>query len=269
MKKSIYLFACLALLTSCRAKKEILPHITGIENSQLRFETCVKSKVFKESLQSKLNVELFLPEKKFTSRATLKIVNGQFIQLSLLPLLGIEIFRVVLSPDNILIIDRMNKRYVSEPIEALEELLKVDVEFNMLQALFTNQLFYPHQEEPLKFKFFNDTTTPCGIAYSPKVEANYNCAFLLDSTARLVRTTIEDFSQRAALQWDYSEFVSVAKTPFPSRMEITLPSSDDVGLQIKLSDFQTDTTIEIDTSVTSRYEKISFSQLYNMLQKTL
>lgn len=269
MRKSVYILVCLILLmASCRTKKETSSHTIRLDDARSRFEACVKKEAFKESLQSKIEMELSLPDKTFSSQATLKIIKGRFIQLSIHPIMGIEMFRFVLSSDNILLIDRMNKRYVNEPVEALEDLLKIDIDFNMLQALFSNRIFSPYQES-VDFGLFDNTVSADSIVYFPKTNTGYYAGFTLDPAGNLIRTTIESLSQKATLQWNYSEFLPVAKSPFPSRMDASVYASKNIGLKIKGSNFQADTPIQIDTTVSSRYEKASLTQLYNTLQKLL
>ena len=71
--------------------------------------------------------------------ATLRIKRGDVIQLSVAPLLGIEVARMEITPEGILVVDRMNKRYVRESFGAISELAHVDLNFNMLQSLFLNE----------------------------------------------------------------------------------------------------------------------------------
>ena len=269
MRKSIYILVCLILLmASCRTKKETSSHTIRLDDARSRFEVCVKKEAFKESLQSKIEMELSLPNKTVSSQVTLKIIKDRFIQLSIRPIMGIEMFRFVLSPDNILLIDRMDKRYVNEPIEAIEDLLKIDMDFNMLQALFSNRIFSPY-EEAVDFGLFDNTVSVDSIIYFSKTKAGYHSSFTLGPTGNLIRTTIESLSQKATLQWNYSEFLPVAKSSFPSRMDASVYASKNIGIKIKGSNFQIDAPIEIDTTVSSRYEKVSLIQLYNMLQKLL
>ena len=262
MRKAGCILFCFALLAvSCRTAKEG-GSSRELESAQMRFATCLENAVEYESLQSKLNVELSLSGKAFSSRATMKMVKGQAISLSVHPVLGIEMFRVVLTPENFLLIDRMNKRYVSEPIEKLEEMLKIKLDFDMFQALFTNRIFYPLQEQAVTFRSFNDRPAEGGIGYLPKVKAEYNCEFVLDAVGSLIRTTVSDKHEQASMRWSYGDFVPIQKKMFPSSIHVALSSQkESVELRMKGSDFQLDKQVDIDTTVSDRYQKISLTQL--------
>ena len=75
------------------------------------------------------------------SKANLKIINDQILQLSVQPLFGIEIFRFYIDNDTVVILDRMNKRYVKESINELKNRYPVEFDYHTLQSLFTNKLF--------------------------------------------------------------------------------------------------------------------------------
>ena len=264
MRKIVYIWICFAfLVVSCRTTKE--GSGSGreiIEDGQIRFGAYLDNEMEYESLQAKLNIEASFSDKTLSSRATLKVVKGQMIHLSIHPVLGIEVFRLVLTPESFLLIDRMNKRYVSEPIEMLDETLNVKVDFDMFQALFTNRVFFPSQAQPVLFRSFESYPTGDGIGYVPRAKAEYNCEFVLNAVGSLARTTMKDELGHASMQWSYSDFALVRKKLYPSSILVTLSSQKEkVKLLMKCSDFQLDKPIDIDTSVSTRYQKISLNQL--------
>ena len=87
---------------------------------------------------SKVKVTLLQDGKDITTTGTLRMRYGEVIQLTLVdPVLGIaEVGRMELSPDNILIIDRLNKRYVSTNYEEFTALKSKDIGFDTIQEFF-------------------------------------------------------------------------------------------------------------------------------------
>jgi len=262
MRRTGYILLCFVFfISSCRTAKEGV--VPVLKDGQARFNACLDNAIEYETLQAKVNVEFTRSGKTMSSRATLKMVKGEAVNLSIHPVLGIELFRVVLTPGNFLLIDRMGKRYVSEPIGELEKALNMKLDFEMLQALFTNQIFYPQQKQPVAFRSFNDSPAADGVNYTPKGESTiYDCQFMLDTTGSLIRTTVSDRLERASIQWSYGSFVPLQKKKFPSSVHVAVSfGNENVELLMKSSDFQLDRQIDIDTSVSSRYQKISLDQL--------
>ena len=87
---------------------------------------------------SKVRVTITQEGKDVTTSGNLRMRYGDVIQLTLVdPLLGIaEIGRLELSPDKVLIIDRVNKSYVDTNYEEFSALKSRNIDFNTIQEFF-------------------------------------------------------------------------------------------------------------------------------------
>lgn len=126
MKK--YLHGCLFLivlsLTACKSSKIMtVPVPTEPEAPSY--------------LSSK--IQLTVPNKGGSSIAlpgTLKMKGGERIQLSvLMPVFRSEVARIDITPDEVLLVDRMNKRYVRATRADLKEILPKDADFAKLERI--------------------------------------------------------------------------------------------------------------------------------------
>ena len=87
---------------------------------------------------SKVKVTITQDGKDINTNGNLRMRYGAVIQLTLVdPVLGIaEIGRIELSPNKVLIIDRVNKRYVDTTYEDFSALKSRDIDFNTIQEFF-------------------------------------------------------------------------------------------------------------------------------------
>ena len=87
---------------------------------------------------SKVKVTITQEGKEITTNGNLRMRYGDVIQLTLVdPLVGIaEIGRLELSPDKVLIIDRVNKRYVDTTYEEFSALKSRNIDYNTIQEFF-------------------------------------------------------------------------------------------------------------------------------------
>ena len=87
---------------------------------------------------SKVRVTITQDGKDITTNGNLRMRYDDVIQITLVdPLLGIaEVGRLELSPDNVLIIDRVNKRYVSTSYEEFSALKSKNIGFKTIQEFF-------------------------------------------------------------------------------------------------------------------------------------
>ena len=133
-----------ALLASCSATKSIKTShsIEGMTEKEF-VEHVIDNAGGWHALTAKMALSVDLGKGTTKVNGTLRIKKGEVIQMSIAPFLGIEVARAEISPDGILVIDRMNKRYVEVSFAEVEALAKTNLDFHTLQALFLNELFLP------------------------------------------------------------------------------------------------------------------------------
>lgn len=102
------------LFSGCRSQKPILTKGSLIEKSKKDLISDVlANQVNYSTITGKANFELIPIDSKKTQKLTtvIKVMKGEAIQLSFrIPILGGEAVRVTVTPDTLLIIDRLNKR---------------------------------------------------------------------------------------------------------------------------------------------------------------
>lgn len=127
MSRGIYLLLVLVILAGCKSSK----HLS--KTSEKKVETT-------SYLASRL--QLTIPSKKggsMTVGGTMKLKTHERVQFSLLmPILRTEVARIEVTPDEILLVDRMNKRFVRATKEELKSVLPKNVDFSRLEKMLTN-----------------------------------------------------------------------------------------------------------------------------------
>lgn len=101
-----------------------------IKSKYLKFETLYLKKV---SVKFKQN------GKEQSFRCNLRIKKDSLIWLSASKM-GIEGFRVKLTPDSVFLIDRMHKRYFTGSYEYINNIFDLDLDFFIIQSILTNRL---------------------------------------------------------------------------------------------------------------------------------
>ena len=122
MRNVFYLLLLVVMLAGCKSTKNITSSVPVAEPCYL---------------SSKL--QLTIPsgsDGSITTGGTMKMKGGERVQLSiLLPFLRTELARLEITPDEVLLIDRMNKRYVRASRKELEDILPKDARFSKLEML--------------------------------------------------------------------------------------------------------------------------------------
>ena len=274
-KLSKYLIALLLLLFvgvySCKPKERIVQAESELEdktNSNL-FEDILENEVRYSTFSSKLNMSFSTGRKVLNSRATLRIVRNEAIQLSIQPIFGIEMFRLYIQPDCIIILDRMNKRYVQETYDDLKKEYPIGFNFYTLQSLFTNALFIPEQSSVLiddynKFRYLQSSDNYLLSGRDKLSDINYS--FCVNGNDQITLTQMYMPAKKYSLEWSYDEFSLVEKLFFPLEMKVSA-SSEKINLNtsISLSSINFDESLTLDSSIPSSYTKVELKEVIKLL----
>lgn len=125
MKRIVYLLVIVVVvLTGCKSSKHLA--------------TSEKNAPASTYLASRL--QLTVPTKKgsMSVGGTMKMKTHERVQISLLmPILRTEVARIEVTPDEVLLVDRMNKRFVRATRGELKGILPKNADFSRLEKLLT------------------------------------------------------------------------------------------------------------------------------------
>lgn len=277
MNKVSFLLACFCLIalsfTGCKSTKKVGTVEASGAKAHNEFFTLMQEQAFKyETLTARLNVDLHLPGNSMSSRVDLKMIKDSAFQLSVQPFLGIEVFRAEISVDSVKVIDRMNKRYVAENYANLKGQTPIEFNFYNLQALFTNQLFLPGQQEifPKQYRRFKLKQEGAVSRIEVKDVIGLLYTFVADGEEKILSTHIAEPSARYALQWDYADFRLADGHPFPMKMDVQVMKEgiSQGGLTFHFSRLQTNVPVKMDSSIPAKYKRITLAQILRSLSRS-
>ena len=200
--------------------------------------------------------------------ATLRMKKGEVIQLSVAPLLGIEVARLEISPERILAVDRLHKQYVEVSFEDLNRMANLNLSFNVLQSLFMNEIFLPGKETVEVSDLHRFRMTSEGNYALWKVKDTKKLAYSFRTTADkgwLENTSVALSGTPYALNWTYGEFGKLGAAYFPQHILAELMGSGKTySLDMKLSRMSVGEDWETRTSLSSKYKKIELATLLKM-----
>ena len=199
----------------------------------------------------------------------LRIKKGEVIQLSIAPLLGIEVARAEISPDGVLVIDRMNKRYVEVSFAEVKALANADLDFHTLQALFLNELFLPGKDDLTSrdASSFRVEVGLDGVTLDVKKAKRFSYRFLTQAPEALLKEScIGLMNTPYRLKWEYAGFRPLDAKLFPSEMQVSfLGAKKPVKASFALSRLSTNADWDTHTEVSKRYEKVELEDILKLL----
>jgi len=275
--KPVYLFFMVAfclLINSCKTVKESTSSEVTMEAKgknelldQIRTHE-IQYNTFSGNL--KANIQLSKNEKGMSSGGMLRVIKNEKIQLSFQPFLGIEVFRMIITPDSIIILDRMNKYYVAESMDDIKREVSFDLNFYNLQSMFTNQLFLSGKPDLNKsdYKLFSiEQAQYNALIKSQDNQLSYS--FLTDHSETIKSMNMSNKAQTTVLSWKYDRFNPIKNRQlFPMEMNINLiHPKDEVSVSFSFSKIELDKEIDINLNIPQKYKRITLSQAIEIVKK--
>jgi len=263
----------LITMVGCKTTKEVVTEsAVGVKSHNEFFESLQRNAFQYETLSIRFSADITMQDRSFSSRVDMKMVKDSVFQLSVVPFLGIEVFRIEFTTDSIKAVDRINRRYVAEDYSSMNGKLPIDFNYYNLQALFTNHLFLPgekgiSEKQYSQFKLDQSGTTAKAIA---KDAMNLLYTFTADREDKLLSAQIADDAKQHGMQWDYRDFRIVGNQPFPMLMNVQVVADKSVVGRLVLSSSRVEPNIPLSLtfSIPARYERITFAQILNGLNNS-
>lgn len=270
MKNNILILQTLLLaflLTACGTQKKVA--YSGMDTKALTALQVVEksqSQVVNEDyMTAKMNFRLQVSGQDLSVGGNLKMKKDDVIQLSLVALGLMEAARIEFTPQDVLIIDRLNKRYVKASYDQVDFLKESGIDFQVLQSLFRNSIFLPANSSEPQLEY----TTSGNVTVSSS-NRHLKFRFLTSLATSLVQQTqITSVSGRndAQFDWTYSNFNLFNGKSFPMNHQIKLKGlGKEATVDIQLSRLGNDSKWETRTTVKSSYKAMQVRDILRLLQ---
>ncbi len=146
--RSLIALVCIlfTILNSCKTTSKIeTPKIKDkkLEEKEAgELEGLILENTFKVStLSARASVSTDIGGASTNFNINVRMQNDSIIWISISPLLGIEVARVVATRDSIKFLDRLNKRYSATDYRYINETLDLNVDYDIMQGVLTGNIF--------------------------------------------------------------------------------------------------------------------------------
>lgn len=227
---------------------------------------------YARNIVSKITFSLKAGGKDVSVDGVLSMRKNDVIRIQLTPLGLLEVGRIELTKDYVLIVDRIHKEFVKADYGKVEFLENNGLSFYSLQALFWNHLFAPGATEmtdAIVQRFDADLGVEAEEVPVFLSQKNMTCQWLANRETGLIKqATVEYGSQthgRSALTWHYSDFRPLGSKSFPMHHLFAFNSSmlgskNNAQVMLKLKNISTDDDWNPCTEVSGKYREVSIQE---------
>ncbi|REJ82853.1 MAG: DUF4292 domain-containing protein [Bacteroidetes bacterium] len=193
----------------------------------------------------------------------LRVRKDSAIWVNITPLLGIEVARVLIRKDSIMVLDRVNKVCMRRSFDFLEEMFKSKISFEILQALIVGNYFPYQKSEKIKSLYEEDPyviLSTLNKRQTKRIQEEKDPTkpiiqdFWIDGNYRIVKSRITDEKVDRWLEASYKNFREVSGYLFPGNMVMTISGSSPTIMSIAYSKVSTGEALSMPFTVPEKYE---------------
>ncbi len=207
MNKAFVLLLLLISTTifSCR-RQPVAGPVTGTEPA----EVLDIQEVEFNYLVARSRINFRDTQNNLSATANIRIRKDSVIWISVVPALGIEAARALITTDSVFFTDRINGRNMAYDFETLSNQMNFGITFNMLQSLFIGNMPLPTSVYAGKVIRRDDVF----VVRQRKDETDFE-NFVGRQSRKLERVLVDRKADNATLELNYGQFTDVAGFLFP------------------------------------------------------
>jgi hypothetical protein len=283
--KILVTFFVLAIaISSCKAPREIkTEHVKPIGTAKLLKSIESTSLTYEYLNIGRINCQFATNSSRTTFRVSVKAIRDEKILASITKL-NIPVARVLLTPDSVIYVSYIDRKYFTDDYTYLSNFLNIDLDFEILQAFLSNSAFsYRNDKKDKDFRSFNTSVEDgkyvlqsereqkvmrLGEKASPnKLDRRFK---RLDENAlilqkmyfnpenfALVRLLISDKTNNRVAEVNFSDFVELNGKDYPGAIDAKLVTEEEkVELSVQMSSFSTEKPDPFHLKIPENYENI-------------
>ena len=279
MRYSVIILMCALFLASCGSKKHMIGSDTGtipgaeksVSVAEL-VQTINAKRITEPAITAKINLSLSAGSKSTRVGGSLKMKRNDVIQISLVALGLMEVGRLELTPDYMMVVDRINHQFVKCSYTDVDFFKNAGVDFYTFQSLFWNELFVLNgKEDAPTGSMYSLKTVTDGIQLQNSKGNNVALTFLVNAANILIGETSfsRAESETPVLRWKYSEWAKLGEQNFPGSIKISFAlDRDPVEAVFKISNVKSDSSWETRTEINrNRYSEISLQTAFQRIMR--
>lgn len=222
ISSKLFIICCLLVIVSCKAKKQVIAARKAVDTTTATSVNPVISKI--NSIKAnQVNYNTFSGKAKTklsvngsTNDVTLniRIARNQKIWVSITAIAGIEVARALITPDSILIVNKLQGLYIRKPFSYIYTYASRQVDYKSLEAVFVGNAMPQLLNENGSLKTDSLTTTLSGNLD----DLMYHLVAGLDM--RITQTNLANQTGDMSLTVSNSQFIQAGNRVVPSQINI-------------------------------------------------
>jgi hypothetical protein len=266
MKILFPIIMLLLLAASCRStrkistainRKDTVSTIIDPRNSDsalkvaMAFDKINKDQINFSTFQAKVKVDYDDGKSSYKDlNAVIRMKKDSVIWISVNALLGIEAMRVIITPDTVSIMNKIDKTIQYQRFDYLKEVSKLPVDFSTLQDLLIgNKVFLDSN-----IVAYGVSETYVSLTMLGKFFKNFSQFTPTDLTLMRSKLDDVDVTRSRSADLSYDDYVPINGYSFPNKRGISISDKKKLDIDLEFKQVQFDLILNYPFSVPSNYK---------------
>lgn len=270
IKNILVLLLVISLFAACKTSKSIpkqeQPVVEAdhtLTPSEMVMLIQKNQPAFRTANVSKMSVSVDFKDRQLDVKASCKMVSDSAIHLSIQPFFGIELFKLEMTPTEMLVIDKTNKRYYQSNYGIFRSRFGVIVNYDAIQSLISNRLFVSGKRGFSPDDFSWKATDSINNTLHVQAETMHQevaVDLLLGRIAEIILQTNDNVN---SLKTTYSNFKSFDGFIFPEKINIDgVRGNSKAFFHFTVEEVKFDVPIQMEPMNLSRYGRGDINALF-------
>ncbi|MBR9833557.1 DUF4292 domain-containing protein [Acidiluteibacter ferrifornacis] len=261
------IISILILLVACKTEKISRKPLEG-KNKDFLLEKLEKNEVDFKTFSGRSAITVQNEEKKNSFKSTIRIQKDSAIWVSITPLFGIELARILLTKDSLKVINRINAEYFIGDYEYFYKKYDIALEFETVQALLIGNKVDFERDEKLKFSIDKEKYYLGNIKRRKVVKAEKKpkkiddnelvSLWLNPTTFKIEEMLISDLTASRFVRALFMQHQEIDGKLFPTQLTYYLNESVNDRVDIEYSKITLDQPISFSFNIPSKYEQVFY-----------
>lgn len=228
-KRWLYMLLLLFMVSACKSKRKAQSErevATASVSAKQQFQTLRQNDATIAELSAQGNLNADLSGQAIGAAFNFKLQKDKQIWLSVKPMLGIEAVRVLIRPDSIFVLDRINKAYLAKPFGWLETMSQAPLSFSALQDLLINNVAFLGE--------MSVSQTSDGHLEFLKSDVTYKLQGAKSPT-KAARLDVQQAQQQLIVE--YLQWQELEKQWLPAQLKMTIKGKQSGVIELNFSKF--------------------------------
>jgi hypothetical protein len=257
----------IVFLLSCNPQKKLIKAPIREEGADYLFEKLKSKELNYSGFSARFSAEYTNSGKKTSFNGQVRIQKDSIIWLTFSPVLGIEVFRIMITQDSVMYINRMNNTYFLGDYAYVNKFLNTTIDYDILQSFLTgNDLsFY----EKGKFKASLDRgqyklSTAERSKLKKAVRRGQEPLNVLiqniwidPDNFKITKANVKEIRRPATqLEAEYSAFEMIDQQLFPKEMTFDISADNNLHVQVSFTKISLNQPMSFPFRVPKGYRRV-------------